>query len=185
MIMARSIRSLPLALAALFAAATAAGAVEMPKDMVACERIAAWSTDTDPNGLNMRAAPSIKGKVIGTLKHWPETADEPELYAGVTVLGFHGGWFLVARAAEEGTAADGAAAEGWVHGSKLAGQLFGTYGGFRDTPDPNAKTRPPRLGTEPTVKRLLACRGAMVQVETDVGTGWVEGLCGNQLTTCP
>ena len=174
----------------LAASATSATALvleaEIPAGMVACS-FSAWSTDKDPRGLNVRNAPG--GKIIlGQLKY--DEGDEFGPFVEMKVQGFKDGWFLVdtARDAVE------AAAEperkvpevrGWVHGSKLGGQLIGLNGGFRDKPDPDAKGKWIKDADSVVVKRIVACRGEMVKLETDHGNGWVYGLCSNQLTTCP
>ncbi len=35
------------------------------------------------------------------------------------------------------------------------------------------------------VKRLTGCQGKWVEAETEFGLGWVDKVCGRQLTGCP
>ena len=50
--------------------------------------------------------------------------------------------------------------------------LSGRRGGFPLTPDGVA------------VRRLLGCRGAWVEADTEFGIGWVDRVCGRQLEPC-
>lgn len=179
-----------LVLAASAVSATPAAALDLsariPDGTVQCS-FSAWSTDKDPKGLNVRDAPN--GKVIlGTLKY--DEGDEFGPFVEMKVQGFKDGWFLIDTTRDEVEAAAEPErpvpqVRGWVHGSKLGGQLLGLNGGFRDKPDPDAKGKPVKDADSIVVKRIVACRGEMVKVETDRGSGWVYGLCSNQLTTCP
>lgn len=72
---------------------------------------------------------------------------------------------------------------GWVSGDRIGGQLYS--GRLHTAPSEKSRSRP--YGKEPdgvTIRRLLDCQGYWVKIEADIGTGWVHGLCGNQVTTC-
>src|SRR5690606_25687088 len=55
-----------LGLAVAGAASAAAPAVWVPPAETRCD-LEGWTTDTDPEGLNVRAAPSARAAVVGTL----------------------------------------------------------------------------------------------------------------------
>lgn len=175
------IASLPL-LPLLLAGAPAP--VTVPTDIVPCT-INAWSNDPDPAGLNMRSAPDAKAPVVARFAQRPE--GEGSLVE-FDVIGFRNGWFLVTHATygEYGDPPPKKplyVGKGWVHGSRLSGQLFA--GGFHDRPDDAAPGRPYGVDTDAVqVRQLIECRGEWAKVATDVGTGWVKGLCSNQVTTC-
>jgi hypothetical protein len=181
---------LPLAVfwAAFGARAVAAESIAVPPDTVACS-FRAWAADPDPQGLNVRSAPNLKAAVLGHYI-WLKNADAGN-FVEFNVKGFRDGWFLI-DGGSYGDYGDPPPPEplysgrGWVHGSRIAGQLFGTTHGLRAEPDSKATEKP--LGKAPdavVVKQLLACKGDWVKIDTDVGTGWVAGLCSNQVTTCP
>jgi hypothetical protein len=165
-----------------------AESVERPKDMVACQ-LSGWSNDTDPAGLNIRSGPSGTASVIARLKQRPENAngDSPEFH----ILGFKDGWFLI-EGANYGSYGDpppkvppyGGA--GWVHGSKLGGELTGAGDTLRTAPDPSAPILARAdVGESIAVKALIACQGSWVKISSSLGAGWAPGLCSNQVTTCP
>ena len=70
-----------------------------------------------------------------------------------------------------------------MRGDQIGGQLYA--GRLHVGPTATSHSRAYGKGTdEVTVKRLFACQGTSMKVETDIGSGWVPGLCGNQVTTC-
>lgn len=178
------------AAALVLAAAGVAGAaeVQLPRDTVACD-LSAWSRDDDPAGLNLRAGPTTGAAVLGRL---PKRRDGAEgVLVEMHVIGFKDGWFLIENPTygdygDPPPKAKLPTGRGWVHGSKLGGQLLGTTGRLRDTPSPTAGGTPVGPDADAVeVVALLACRGRWVRIESGKGTGWVEGLCSNQVTTCP
>lgn len=180
--------SLPLTLClTVFAGQAAAVNVAVPPDTVACS-FRAWAADPDPQGLNVRSSPNLKSDILGHYI-WRKNADAGN-FVEFNVKGFKDGWFLI----DGGSYGDYGDApvvppysgRGWVHGSRIAGQLLGLTHGLRAEPDAKAAEKP--LGKAPdavVVKQLLACKGDWVKIDTDVGIGWVSGLCSNQVTTCP
>jgi hypothetical protein len=104
------------------------------------------------------------------------------------IRGFRAGWFLIGGASY-GDYGDPPpvrrlyAGEGWVRGEQISGEIL--PGRLHVAPSPRSRSRAYGKGTdEVTVKRLLACEGSWMKIDSDVGTGWVPGLCGNQVTTC-
>ena len=108
------------------------------------------------------------------------------------IRGYRDGWFLIAGTSygDYGDYGDDPlpeaplyAGEGWMHGRDISGQL--RPGRLHRAPSESSRSR--EYGVEPdaiVVRRLLACQGWWVKVETDIGTGWAPGMCGNQVTTC-
>lgn len=176
-----------------------AGAV--PERIVSCA-ISAWSTDPDPTGLNVRAAPDSKAAIIGNLPASREVGGE-RFATEVSITGSKDGWLRISggwvldyifddptEIAFEG--------EGWVSGRHLG--LLLNYRHLHDGPSFDAPvaatTNGLRHGPDSfLVDRIHACRGNWVEVEgalTIDGVaegptlrGWTTGTCSNQVTTCP
>jgi hypothetical protein len=108
-------------------AAAAAATVSVPSDMASC-KLEGWSTDKDPNGLNVRAAPNASAPVLARLPQRSEA--ENGSLAQFEILGFKDGWVLI-KGASYGDYGDPPPAKplysgmGWVHGSLVGGQLIG------------------------------------------------------------
>jgi hypothetical protein len=79
----------------------------LPDGAIPCD-IHGWSTDRDPNGLNVRAGPSTKAKVLGTLpppykfKSKGENAPDGGWLTEFSIIGFKDGWFLIEGATPPG-----------------------------------------------------------------------------------
>jgi hypothetical protein len=189
---------LPIMAAALVALTVAAAAQET----VEC-RFQGWSNDLDEKGQPVRVAPSAAAEVIGRLPP-PVNVGFDELSVTIVVTGYREGWFRIADAAYsdevQGVRVPRNAfvkATGWlpVGGVKalLAAKelkaqpareaaTVASLSGFR------REVGGGQVGFGPdgiAVKRLLSCRGAWVEVETELGTGWVEKVCARQLSACP
>jgi hypothetical protein len=179
------IAALGLAAAAPAVAAT----IQTPSDTVPCT-LKGWSRDKDPNGLNVRAAPSASAPVVARLP-WRPKAENGSLVE-FEILGFKDGWALI-RGASYGNYGDPPPAtplysgQGWVHGSLVGGQVVGGQNaiGLYAEPKDAAKRLPrPSDVEEVEVKGLLDCRGAWAKIDSNIGVGWIYGLCSNQVTTC-
>jgi hypothetical protein len=139
--------------------------------------IHAYVIDPDPKGMNVRAAPSEKARVL-KLVNGPNS--------GTTkVRGYQGGWFRVSEIAAAEEDAILFTGDGWVHGSLLHVDVAGG--------DPNLYAKPTRR-SQP-IKRLsgdhegvtlVSCSGNWVQVRVAGTLGWLSpaGQCSNPLTTC-
>jgi hypothetical protein len=161
--------------------------------------LSGWSTDTDPAGLNVRAEPSAKARIVGVLPAESfEGAEEgdPPLATEVDIVGSENGWLLIERAAVpdyEGSSRTVFEGRGWVSGR------FITF----SVEDPRVRSAPSRSagviaeanggeGEWINVRRVLSCTGEWAEVEAEVGItgggrkvrGFVRNTCGNQLTTC-
>jgi hypothetical protein len=170
-------------------------------DIVVC-KIAAWSTDKDPKGLNVRVGPGTKNPVIARIPP-PREIEGEEFAAEVSITGSKDGWFRIESAVLpdyiEDDDKDVFKGVGWVSGRQLGLLLNNRYLHtepsatspivarlFKDYKGPND------LGGGPDsfiVDRLYACQDHWVEVGgTFLGTrlhGWTRGTCANQVTTCP
>ena len=184
-------------------AAQDAGAA--PERIVSCE-ISAWSTDPDPAGLNVRAAPASDAAIIGNLPTSREVGGE-SFATEVSITGSKDGWLRIS----EGWVLDYIfddpteivfKGEGWVSGRHLGLLLNYRYlhgGPAADTPvlaTLAGASDGLRYGPDSfLVERIHACRGRWVEVDAALtidGTvlgpdlrGWTVGTCSNQVTTCP
>lgn len=143
--------------------------------VTAC-RFGAFVAETDPAGLNVRAAPSTAAKVLGKL---PPTFIEPGTNYGVRIeveiAGVRDGWFLV-RNAKDNPELTGRPprpvykGEGWVSGSKLTVKSQANAGRARPAPGSAVHLR---IGDNETfdgdivieAARLSDCQGEWAQVE--------------------
>ncbi len=179
---------------------SAAGAAE-----TACE-FRGWSKDPDPAGLNLRAAPSSTAAVVGRLPA-PRRDGDDTFAVEMHVVAGRDGWLLVDRAefADYGSAPAKTVftGRGWVSGRMVGVSVQDER--VRRQPDAAAaivdRPRAPEGGEAEILRldRIVACRGRWIEVEGSFGEaggvaargagrptrGWVTGLCGNQVTTCP
>lgn len=179
-----------------------------------CE-LYAHVVDRDPEGVNVRAAPSAQAKIVGVLKF--QNADDE---IGVDIVAESNGWFRI-KGFEHFSAAKTGKAAGWVHGSRLGTGLKIMDGPkaserLREEPSDRSKTLllfawdPGRDGKGaslwaelPMGKRekidyekikgaatptLLGCANGYVKIRMNRKyEGWVPAarLCGSPVTTCP
>jgi len=183
----------------------------LPSGTEPCD-LGAWSEDRDPNGLNVRAEPSTKARVLGTLPPpyrlkmgGSENTPEGGWLTEFRIIGFKDGWFLIEGARPPGkeyedekkyprSAPKPYAGRGWVAANKVGASYAngGTrMGGLFQAPFTDAKwTQAARklggpLDTDGGPKRILACSGYWGLVESEDGVrGWWRSLCSNQVTNC-
>ena len=134
--------------AALLLAAPAAWAqsdsvAPAPAGQVACS-FGAFVSETDPEGLNVRAGPGTNHKVVGTLPPVKLSGDDPPVRAMVEVEVSAGanGWFRIAKARDNEMLTDAAPrpmfkGSGWVSGRKLTVKSQAAAG--RQRPDGKAQ----------------------------------------------
>lgn len=178
-------------------------AAALPAGTTPCD-FGAWSTDDDPKGLNVRAAPSAKAAILHRVpapvrksKVMREAGDPAPLRSDFRVLGFKDGWFLIdgvrAAAALERSNYETdqrASMRGWVAAPKIGGAF--AYGGapgdrLYTKPDPEADfvalANPLIGGANP--RRIFACAAGWAEVETAAGQrGWFRTLCSSQIALC-
>ena len=170
-------------------------------DAIAICEIDAWSTDTDPEGLAVRAGPGTDSPVIARLPPPLKVGDEA-FAAEVSITGSTDGWFRIDNAILINYIDDEPAkvvfeGESWVSGRYLGLSLNDRYlhrGPADGAPVVATLSRelPDGQYAGPDsflVDRLHACQGHWVEVEgTYPGTrlrGWATRTCANQVTTCP
>lgn len=165
-----------LLLAAPAARAQSESVAPAPAGQVACS-FGAFVSETDPEGLNVRAGPGTSHKVLGTLPPVKLSGDDPPVRAMVEVEVSAGanGWFRIARARDNETLTDAAPrpmfkGSGWVSGRKLTVKSQATSG--RQRPDAKA---PAVLSGQDGMSldgdafvqngRLLGCSGKWALIE--------------------
>jgi hypothetical protein len=139
-------------------------------------------TDTDPAGLNVRAAPG--GAVLGALK-------TRGMWVQVHAVGQDGEWIRIDGAVLfDDSVPNGETAirpgHGWVHVSKLGIESFQAQATILAAPAPGAKVLA-NVGADPDsgpTPQFLACSGDWLQVRWNGVVGWTQGYCSNQRTTC-
>jgi hypothetical protein len=177
----------------------------LPAGTEPCD-IGGWSADSDPAGMNLRAGPSARARVIGRIPApWkaPDRAgDTGETYRSeFKVIGYHNGWFLVRDISAPGVAygeryprhlPQAPRGQGWVsarlvgaalaNGSLPAGRLYQAPNEHSAYANVNRQDSP--IGTGDAVERLHACSGVWGLVEVGGHRGWWRSICSNQVTNC-
>lgn len=189
----------------------AAARAALPEGTEPCD-LGAWSEDKDLKGLNVRAEPSVKARVLGTLlppyrlkTGGSENTPEGGWLTEFHIAGFKDGWFLIEGATPPGKTYEDEkkyprhapkpyAGRGWVAANKVGANYAngGTrMGGLFQAPYVDAKWTPAQrqlggaLDTDGGPKRILACSGRWGLVESHDGVrGWWRSLCSNQVTNC-
>jgi hypothetical protein len=189
----------------------AASRAKLPAGTEPCS-LGAWSEDRDPKGLNVRAEPSTKARVLGTLPPpyrlkmgGAENTPEGGWLTEFRIIGFKDGWFLIEGARPPGkeyedenryprNAPKPYSGRGWVAANKVGASYAngGTrMGGLFQAPFVDAQWTPAErklggtLDTDGGPKRILACSGHWGLVESHDGVrGWWRALCSNQVTNC-
>lgn len=183
------------------------GLKNLPKDVEACS-LGAWSNDTDPKGLNVRAAPNAGAPVLGIVPPPRKMPKESEVFSEAArsefrIIGHRDGWFLIENITAPGVAYGEAypralpqpfKGRGWVNG-RMVGAAYANGGlpsgrlylspnadaGFKDAADKEGNP----IGADGSPARILACSGWWGLVETkEQQRGWIRSLCSNQVTNC-
>jgi hypothetical protein len=151
----------------------------------------------------VRAAPDPAASAVARLPP-PVGVGLDEVSVTVTVTGYRDGWFRVSEAGYSDEVQGVPVprnrvvkATGWVPAGAVKALIaakelktepareaatVAALSGFRS----EAGGRRVAFGPDGiAVKRLLSCRGSWVEVETELGRGWVEKVCARQLGACP
>lgn len=159
--------------AVLAAPAHASGGPSVP----ALCHFSAFVHETDPAGLNVRAAPSSKAPILGTLPPVWSDGSGWQVRIRVTVTAASNGWFRIRDAADDEAltgrpARPVYAGEGWVSGRKLVVKSQASAG--RTHPSRDAATLVSfkdelLFDSDGAIDagRPVDCRGGWVQVEYD------------------
>lgn len=141
-------------------------------------------TDPDPQGLNVRAAPSTRGSIVAVLKPDGE-------WTSVHVAGQQGEWLSIDRAETIDDNAKGGSRTvldkpGWVHVSKLGiSELFtGSGTVLREKPAADGKVLLRIKDEDNMPTQVLACSGKYIKVRHGKVEGWTNTWCNNERTTC-
>jgi hypothetical protein len=183
-------------------------AKNLPDGVEPCS-LGAWSIDTDPKGLNVRAAPDSKAQVLGIVpppRKMPKSREAfgPEpVRSEFKIVGAKDGWFLIDKIEAPGVPYDEVyprnlpqpfKGRGWVNGRMVGAAL--ANGGLPEgrlyaSPHVDSASQEimdkhgNRIGADTPPRRLLACSGWWGLVEMDGGQrGWWRSLCSNQVTNC-
>src|SRR5690606_18597107 len=173
-----------------------------------------WTTDTDPEGLNVRAAPSARAAVVGTLPAYDAGRDYLRT-SRFSIRGSAGGWLRIEHGAEYRVQdvpdawpdRPAYAGPGWISG-RHAGFAVQSSRGYA-TPDAAGNAVVDLQGDWLTdlgaVDRIVACSGrwALVEFHLDhrrdgdrlvdltareksasAGRAWFRGVCPIIETTC-
>jgi hypothetical protein len=190
--------------------AVAAKAAALPEGTVPCD-FGAYSIDRDPKGLNVRAEPSTRARVLGTIpprykyRSKSEAAPPEGYHTEFRVIGFKDGWFLIEGAEPPGkkyehrpsdypkTAPKPYGGRGWVASNKVGANFANGAtrgGGLFQAPHVDARwTRVTdrhgnEIGPDNSLDRIFACSGLWALVEKSGVRGWWRALCSNQVTNC-
>jgi hypothetical protein len=182
----------------------------LPDGAMPCD-LHGWSNDRDPNGLNVRAGPSAKAKVLGTLpppykfKSKSENVPDGGWLTEFAIIGFKDGWFLIEGAKPPGKEYEDErfyprnhpkpyADRGWVSANKVGAQYANgdtRMGGLFQAPQLDAQWTPAKgeggseISADGGPKHILACSGFWALVESHDGVrGWWRRLCSSQVTNC-
>ena len=189
----------------------AAKRASLPAGTEPCD-LGAWSIDKDPAGLNVRAEPGVKARVLGTLPPpyrlkmgGAENTPDGGWLTEFRIIGFRDGWFLIDGARPPGkdyedekryprNAPKPYAGRGWVAANKVGAAYANgdtRMGGLFQAPFVDARWMPAQrelggpIDTDGGPKRIFACSGLWALVESHDGVrGWWRGLCSNQVTNC-
>ena len=161
-------------------------AAALPAGTVPCN-LGVYSSERDPKGLNVRAEPSVKARVLGTLpppfKIRRSDADQPD-----------------AKPPDKECEPDRPlkfpkvyAGRGWVAANKVGASFANggaRHGGLLQAPHVDARwTRVTdrhgnEIGPDSSPDRILTCSGLWALVEKNGVRGWWRNLCSNQVTNC-
>jgi hypothetical protein len=188
-------------IAASLAALCAAPAVAQPvhtTGATACA-ITGWSSDRDPAGLNVRAAPSKDARVIGRI---PAARDQAgDTYsAEFDIVGSQGGWLLIRNAhfADYGGGKGDQvvfAGPGWVFADKVRFLInsIDLHSAASAESSVVARLTNADHSSGPdsaNIDHVYGCAGPFTDIAAHMTgkpstRGWATGICSNQVTTCP
>jgi hypothetical protein len=200
-----TLRSVMLTVGVTFQLSPTAVAATVDTSGVTTCALSGWSNDSDPAGLNIRAAPRADAEVIGRVPQ-PRKAGADEMpveeAAEFKIIGSRNGWFLITGVKFVGYYNDGKdravfAGPGWVFADKVRFSI--NRQDVRGAPAGNAPVLAKlRLETldytagpdAATIDHVFGCSGAFAEVTVHMEgqrptRGWVTGIGSNQVTTCP
>lgn len=133
-----------------------------------------WTTDTDPKGLNVRAAPSAQAAIVGTLPGYEASADSLRT-SRFSITGSANGWlrieggreYRVQDVPDEWPDRPAYAGSGWISGRHAGFAVQSAHGHAK--PDASSTTLLDLKGDWLTdvgaVDRIVACSGKWALVD--------------------
>ena len=200
MTITRIIRSVTLVIGVACSLPMAAGiAATVDTAGVAACAIYGWSSDPDPHGLNIRAAPRADAETISRVP-LPEEQAGDNYAAEFDIIGSRNGWFLIRGVRFRDYGSDKGerplfSGPGWVFADKV--RFLINRPEVRGAPTGDApvlaKLRTPDGTAGPdsaNIDHVFGCSDAFADVAAHMEgqrpvRGWVTGICSNQVTTCP
>lgn len=138
----------------------------------------AWVQDNDPNGTNVRAAPSLTAKVIQVFPSVEATGEDIDL----TLVGYKNGWFeiLLGGSGRE---------KGWISARKVAISVENQTGKpatLYSSPSKSSR-KAGKIPNDAADFELIGfdCFGLKIKYRRIVGWLSKDDMCGNPRTTCP
>jgi hypothetical protein len=139
-----------------------------------------WSVD--PEGQNVRAAPSADAQVVGRLAPYVAPAGMPSPYGSIfSVVAARDAWFFIDTVSDpyvRGGRIDYRTSplRGWISGRYIRFRIISELG----FAEPSARARQIYSGDpQPPFERLLDCRGEFGRVQMQGGRQpWFRGICG-------
>jgi hypothetical protein len=181
----------------------------VPLGKMTC-KIEGWATDTDPKGLNVRAKPSTKARILGTL---PPYVSKENFGIEINIIGSQRGWLRITNATDNPDRSllplrKPYSGTGWVHGSRVGFTVQSGIGYQRpDRKSPQlVNIFDDWLTDMGKITKVIACQNDWVLVDYQItlrrtktdglekltpteqkksqGRAWFQGVCGSQETTC-
>ncbi len=149
--------------------------------------INAYVVDKAPKSLDVRDQPSVKGKILATVKTTLNDSDTGFIH--VVITGFSNGWVKITSAnGDEGSSFEGI---GWVS-ANMAGWTVGPYDKKKETNKPAnlyaASNSKRKIGTIPHDSEVLftgfTCGWVKVKYKTKIGWIRSSNFCGSPVTSC-
>jgi hypothetical protein len=194
-------------MAMVFAAIAMAGnaivpAIAKPVKPISSHRsqcnFGAWSSDTDPKGLNVRSGPFPGASIVGTLPP-PESSEESGLDTKFATE-FHvaeaqNGWFRIEGASRWAEGMSNVPGEyptlpsGWISGKKIYVTIYSSTGfSAPDVLKSEILWRGDWSDLQNDMTGMTDCKGewAKITYRTPKGikSAWFRGICAIQETTC-
>ena len=140
-------------------------------------KVSAFVTDSDPRGLNVRAGPSARARVIRRVR---------EVSSGVAeITAVDGAWFRISGIVDAETEQRLFQGNGWVHQSLLGIDVANSDPRLYAAPSRRARVLA-KLRADMDQVTLLGCIGDWARVRHGGRTGWLSpaGQCASPLTNC-
>jgi hypothetical protein len=201
-----TLRSVMLTIGMTFLLFPAAVAATVDTSGATACTLSGWSNDNDPAGLNIRAAPRADAEIVGRVPQPRKGGADgrgAEEAAEFEIIGSRNGWFLITHVKFVGYYRDDGkdravfAGPGWVFADKVRFSI--NRQDVRGAPAGNApvlaklRLDSPDTTAGPdsaTIDHVFGCSGDFAEVTVHMERqrptrGWVNGICSNQVTTCP